>query len=48
MTHACKLQDFGCQVLKYGSNIDGSLGAHAHLVLSVLLQEALDTTAREL
>ena len=47
-THSCKLKNFGCQVFEHGCDIDGSLGADAHLVLGVLLEEALDTTAREL
>lgn len=48
MTHACQLEDFGSQVLENCCNIDGCLGANAHLVLGVLLQETLDTTAGEL
>jgi hypothetical protein len=48
MTHACKLQDFGCQIFEHCCHIDGCLGAYAHLVLGVLLQETLDTAAREL
>lgn len=47
-TYACKLEDFSSEVLKNGGDIDGGLGTNAHLVLSVLLQETLDTTAREL
>lgn len=48
MTHSCQLQDLSGQVFEHGCDIDGGLGAHAHLVLGVLLQEALDTTARKL
>lgn len=48
MTHSCQLQDLGGQVLEHGCDIDGGLGAHTHLVLGVLLQESLDTTAGEL
>ena len=48
MTYARKFEDFSSQVFQHGSNIDGSLGTNAHLVLRVLLQETLDTTAREL
>lgn len=47
-TYACQLEDFGCEVLKDGGHIHGSLGADAHLLLSVLLEETLDTTAGEL
>lgn len=48
MTHSCKLKNFGSKILENSGNVDGSLGANAHLVLSVLLQETFDTTAREL
>ena len=48
VTYSCKLEDLGGQIFEYGCDIDGSLGADAHLVLGVLLEEALDTTAREL
>jgi len=47
-TYACKLKDFGSQILEDGGDIDSCLGTNAHLVLGVLLQETLDTTAREL
>lgn len=47
-TYACKLEDFGSQVLENGGDIDGSLGADAHLVLGVGLEETLDTTTGEL
>lgn len=47
-THPCELQNFSSQVLEHRGDIDGRLGAYAHLVLCVLLEEALDTTAREL
>lgn len=47
-THACKLKNLGSKILEYCSDVDGGLGADAHLVLCVLLQETLDTTAREL
>ena len=47
-TYSCKLEDLGGQIFEYSCDIDGSLGADAHLVLGVLLEEALDTTAREL
>lgn len=45
---ACKLEDFSSQVLENGCDIDGSLGTNAHLVLGVLLEETLNTAAREL
>ena len=45
---ASELEDFGGEIFEDGGNVDGSFGAHAHLVLGLRLQEALDTTAREL
>lgn len=48
MTHSCELKDFSGQVFEDGGNVDGSLGSNAHLILGVVLQETLDTTAREL
>jgi hypothetical protein len=48
MSHPCELENLGGQVLKNSGNIDGSLGANAHLVLCVCLQETLDTAAGEL
>jgi hypothetical protein len=48
MTHSCELQDFSGKVFEDGSNIDGGLGSYTHLVLGVVLQETLDTTAGEL
>jgi hypothetical protein len=47
-TYSCKFKDFGSQVLQHSGHIHGRLGADAHLVLCVLLQETLDTTAWEL
>lgn len=47
-TYACQLEDFGSQVLENCGNVDGRLGANAHFVLSVGLEETLDTTAGEL
>ena len=47
-TYACKFENFSGQILEDSSDIDSSLGADAHLVLGVLLEETLDTTAREL
>jgi len=48
MTHSCKLEDFSCQVFEDSCNVDCSLGSNAHLILGVVLQETLDTTAGEL
>jgi len=47
-TYSCEFENFGSQVLKHGSHIHGRLGADAHLVLCVLLEETLDTTTWEL
>jgi hypothetical protein len=47
-THACELEDLSGQVLKNSGDIDSSLGSNTHLVLGVLLEETLDTTAGEL
>ena len=48
MTHSCELENFSGQVFEDGGNVDGSLGTNSHLVLSVVLEETLDTTAGEL
>jgi hypothetical protein len=48
MTHSCELEDFSSQVFKDCSHVDGSLGSNAHLILGVVLEETLDTTAGEL
>jgi hypothetical protein len=48
MTHSCELEDFSGQVFEDGGNVDSSFGSNAHLILGVVLQETLDTTAREL
>jgi len=45
---SCKLEDFSGQVFENGGNVDCSLGTNAHLILGVVLQETLDTTAGEL
>ena len=47
-THPRKFKHLGGKVLQHGSDVNSCLGANAHLVLSVLLQEALDTAAGEL
>jgi hypothetical protein len=48
VTHSCKLENFSGKVLEYSCDINGSLGSNAHLVLGVVLQESLDTTAGKL
>ena len=48
LTHSGELEDFGGEILKDGGHIDGSLGSDTHLVLGVVLKEALDTSAWEL
>ncbi len=48
VTHSCELENFSGQVFEDGGNVDGSLGSNAHLILGVVLQETLDTTAGEL
>jgi len=45
---SCKLQNFSGKVFKNGCDIDGGLGSNTHLVLGVVLQETLNTTAGEL
>lgn len=47
-THSGELENLGRQVFEDGRHVDGGLGSDAHLVLGVVLQEALDTTARKL
>jgi hypothetical protein len=48
MTHSGKFEDFGGEIFEDGRDVDCGLGSNAHLVLGVVLQEALDTTAGEL
>ena len=48
MTHSCELENFSGEIFEDGGNVDGGLGSHAHLVLGVVLQETLDTTAGKL
>lgn len=48
MTYASELENLSSQILEDGGDIDGSLGADAHLVLGVVLEEPLDTAAGEL
>jgi len=45
---SCELEDFSGQVFEDGGNINCSLGSNTHLILGVVLQETLDTTAGEL
>jgi len=45
---ACQFEDFGSQVFQHCCDVDGSFGADTHLVLSLRLEETLDTTAGEL
>jgi len=45
---SCKLEDFSGEIFENGGNVDCSLGTNAHLILGVVLQETLDTTAGEL
>lgn len=47
-TYSCKFENFSCEVLEDSSDVDGSFRTDTHLVLSVVLQETLDTTTREL
>jgi hypothetical protein len=47
-TYACQLQHLSRQVLQHSGNINRSLCADAHLVLGVVLEETLDTSAWEL
>jgi hypothetical protein len=48
MTHSCELENFRREIFEDSSNVDGCLRSNAHLVLGVVLQETLDTTAGEL
>jgi hypothetical protein len=48
VTHSCELENFSSEVFEDGGDIDCGLGSHAHLVLGVVLQETLNTTARKL
>jgi len=48
MTHSCEFEDFSGQVLEDGGHVNCSLGSNSHLVLGVVLEETLDTTAGEL
>jgi hypothetical protein len=48
MTHSCELENFRGEVFEDSGNVDGCLRSNAHFVLGIVLQETLDTTAREL
>jgi len=48
VTHSCQFKNFGREVLENCGDIDCCLGSYAHLVLGVVLEETLDTAAREL
>lgn len=47
-TYACQLENFSGEVFQHSGNVDGGLGSYAHLVLGVVLEETLDTTAGKL
>jgi hypothetical protein len=48
VTHSCEFEDFSGEIFEDGGNVNGCLGSNSHLVLCVVLQETLDTAAREL
>jgi len=45
---AGEFENFGCEVLEDGGDVDGGFGSNAHLILGVVLEETLDTAAGEL
>lgn len=45
---SCQLEHFGGKVFENGSDVDSSFRSDAHLVLSLGLEETLDTTAGKL
>lgn len=45
---ACQFEHFGRQVFEDSSRVDGSLGADTDMVLSAILQVAVNTADREL
>lgn len=47
-TYARKFEYLGCEVFEDSCYVHGSFGAHAHLVLGVVLEKTLDTTAGKL
>ena len=47
-TYPGKFKHLSGEILQYGGHIHSCLGAYAHLVLRVLLEETLDAAAREL
>lgn len=48
ITYTRKLEDFSGKILQHCRHVDCCFSANAHLVLRVLLEESLDTTAWEL
>jgi hypothetical protein len=48
MTHSCEFENFSGKIFENGGDVDGCLGSNTHLVLGVVLQETLDTTAWKL
>lgn len=47
-TYACQFENFGGEILENSGDVNSSFSSDSHLILAVLLEEALDTTAREL
>jgi hypothetical protein len=47
-THSSQLENLSSEILKNSGDVDSGFGTNAHLVLGVVLQETLDTTAGEL
>jgi hypothetical protein len=47
-THSCQLENFSGEVFEDSCDVYGGLSSNTHLVLGVVLQETLDTTAGEL
>lgn len=48
MTHSCKFENFGGEIFENSGNVNGGLRSNSHLILRVVLQETLNTTAGEL
>ena len=48
MTHSCELEDLSSEIFEDSGNVNSCLGSNSHLILCVVLQETLDTTAGEL
>lgn len=47
-THPGQFKHLSSEIFQHCSHVDSRLGADAHLVLCVLLEETFDTAAREL